>query len=126
MLAALLPHEHFLCIYQVETIASVVELLLETLADLSDRELESFKVVVSLINIDRSDVYRYYSPILWMQPETKDMQDIVFLMVLTNGQTSVEKTKVVLKRMERTDLVQRLSNSSRGPKSKKSKNELKS
>lgn len=125
MLAALLPHEHFLCIYQVETIASVVELLLETLADLSDWELESFEEVLSP-QIYRSDVYRHFSPILWMQPETKDMQDIVFLMVLNNGQTSVEKTKVVLKIMERTDLVQRLSNSSRGPKSKKSKNELKS
>lgn len=99
--------------------SSVIDLLLETLADLSDGELESFKEVLSKIDYHRLDFHRHYLPL--MQWEIVDMQDLVYLMVLTDGQKSVEKTKRVLKIMKRPDLVQRLSNSSSGPKSKKSK-----
>ncbi|XP_074508795.1 uncharacterized protein LOC141778429 [Sebastes fasciatus] len=108
--------QHPSLIQRVETMASVIELLLETLKDLSDKELEWFKVVLSKAYFDR----RY---IPWWQLKTTDMQDTVFLMVLTDGQQSVEKTKEILKTMNRTDLVQRLSDSSSGPKKKHSVDE---
>ncbi|XP_037642059.1 uncharacterized protein LOC119497753 isoform X11 [Sebastes umbrosus] len=104
--------EHWPALTQeVETMASVIELLLETLKDLSDEELERFKVVLR-----KTDFPRRYIP--WWQLEITDMQDVVFLMVLTDGQQSVERTKEILKTMKRTDLVQRLSDSSSGPKKK--------
>ncbi|XP_037642050.1 uncharacterized protein LOC119497753 isoform X3 [Sebastes umbrosus] len=106
--------EHWPALTQeVETMASVIELLLETLKDLSDEELERFKVVLR-----KTDFPRRYIP--WWQLEITDMQDVVFLMVLTDGQQSVERTKEILKTMKRTDLVQRLSDSSSGPKKKHS------
>ncbi len=96
--------------------ASVTELLLETLADLSDRDLERFKEVLLIHHW--SHFYWCLSEYKWMLLETADMQDTVFLMVLACGQQTVEKTKEVLEMMGRTDLVQRLSDSSSGPKSK--------
>nr|XP_046255932.1 uncharacterized protein LOC124064998 isoform X3 [Scatophagus argus] len=97
---------------KVETMASVTELLLETLADLSDRELRIFKDVLLRFHIRHQD-----SVIPVMLPwETSE--DIVFLMVQTYGQKSVEKTKEILKKMSRTDLVQRLSDSNSGPQKK--------
>ncbi|XP_078027616.1 uncharacterized protein LOC117265273 isoform X9 [Epinephelus lanceolatus] len=94
-------------IQRVETIASVIELLLETLAGLSVGELREFKTVLSQNHLHG----RFY----WRQLRT-DMQDTVFLMVQIDGQQSVETTKEVLKKMKRTDLVQRLSDSSKRTK----------
>ncbi|XP_049439410.1 uncharacterized protein LOC125893026 isoform X2 [Epinephelus fuscoguttatus] len=105
-------------IQRVETVTSVIELLLETLAGLSDGELEMFKLF-----LDRSDLRRHYPDIHFGLLRTADMQDTVFLMVLTYGQQSVEMTKEVLKEMKRTDLVQRLSDSSSGTKKKHSVDE---
>ncbi|XP_049901707.1 uncharacterized protein LOC126391181 isoform X7 [Epinephelus moara] len=99
-------------IQSVETMTSVIELLLETLAGLSDGELEKFKKVL----LSQPDFRRGLSDMSLMLPEIKDRQVTVFLMVLTDGQQSVEMTKEVLEKMERTDLVQRLSDSSSGPK----------
>ncbi|XP_039475830.1 uncharacterized protein LOC116320693 [Oreochromis aureus] len=87
----------------VETMESLIELLLETLADLSDSELENFMEILereggSLSPTSLSDV--------------QDVQDVVFLMVRTFGQQSVKKIVEVLKEMERTDLAQRLTDSS--------------
>ena len=90
---------------------SVIELLLETLADLSNRELKHFKQVLW----SQSLVYEPYIEIPW---SVADMQDTVFLMVKTFGQQSLEKTKKVLSEIKRRDLVQRLSDSSSRPKSK--------
>ena len=90
---------------------SAIELLLETLADLSDKELERFKTVLW----SQTDFYTRYSPI---HLKTADRQDVVFLMVQTNSQESLEKTKHILKKVNRTDLVQKLSHSGSGPKSK--------
>ena len=90
---------------------SVIELLLETLADLSNREQKHFKQVLwsqSLV----------YEPYIKISRVVADMQDTVFLMVKTFGQQSLKKTKKVLSEIKRTDLVQRLSDSSSGPKSK--------
>ncbi|XP_037642068.1 uncharacterized protein LOC119497756 isoform X2 [Sebastes umbrosus] len=106
--------EHWPALTQeVETMASVIELLLETLKDLSVKERWMFKEVLS-----ETDFARRCIP--WLQPTMKDMQDVVFLMVLTDGQRSVENTKEILKTMKRTDLVQRLSDSSSGPTKKHS------
>ncbi|KAM6935595.1 uncharacterized protein PEZ65_005936 [Lycodopsis pacificus] len=94
--------------------ASVIELLLETLAGLSHRELKKFKY--DLLN--QTDFHRHSSYISLMLSEVTDKQDMVFLIVLYYGQQSVNKTKEVLKKMNRTDLVQMLSHSSSGPKKK--------
>ena len=90
---------------------SVVELLFETLADLSDDELYDFKKVLWSQSHLPSEIP---SELLMMA----DMQDTVFIMVQTFSQQSVEATMDVLNKMNRTDLVQRLSDSSSGPKSK--------
>eukprot|EP00064_Thunnus_orientalis_P026185 superscaffoldBa00015684_g26672 len=102
---------------EVETMTSVIELLLETLADLSDWELEYFKQVI------QSHFYNPYLEILWMLPMKADMQDTVFSVVQTFGQSSFEKIKDILIKMNRRDLVQRLSDSSSGPKKKHSVDE---
>ena len=94
--------------------ASDIELLLETLDDLSDRELQKFKTIfLSQISSEGR-----YSVIPWRQLDTPDRQDIVFSMVRSYGQQSVARTKEFLMKMNRTDLVQRLSDSRSGPKSK--------
>ncbi|XP_068591178.1 uncharacterized protein [Cebidichthys violaceus] len=102
-------------IQKVETMASVIELLLETLAGLSDKELEKFTDVLW----SQTDFNRRSSDIKLMLLEVTDNQNMVFFMVLIYGQHSVNKTKEVLKEMNRTDLVQRLSHSSSGPKKKR-------
>ncbi|XP_068592430.1 uncharacterized protein [Cebidichthys violaceus] len=101
-------------IQKVETMASVIELLLETLAGLSDEEVNKFKLDLW----SQPDFHRQSSDIQLMLFEVTDNQDMVFLMVLIYRQHSVNKTKEVLKEMNRTDLVQRLSHSSSGPKKK--------
>ncbi|XP_049900901.1 uncharacterized protein LOC126390570 [Epinephelus moara] len=104
-------------IQRVETMTSVIELLLETLADLRDVELMKLWVFQRFLRqIHSSDIQRR----LLM---TADVQDTVFFMVLIDGQQSVETTKKVLEKMERTDLVQTLSDSSSGSKKKHSVDE---
>ncbi|XP_044215680.1 uncharacterized protein LOC122987727 isoform X2 [Thunnus albacares] len=106
-------------IQRVETMTSVIELLLETLADLSNRELEYFKQIIW----SQSYLYKPYLEISWMLLMMADMQDTVFIMVQTFSQQSVEETKDILIQMNRRDLVQRLSDSSSGPKKKHSVDE---
>ncbi|XP_070692016.1 uncharacterized protein [Pempheris klunzingeri] len=102
-------------ILKVETMASVTELLLETLADLSNEELHIFKEVLqSSVRLRR----RYFDFPWWLM--VTDMQEIVFLMMLNFGQESVEVTKEALKKISRTDLVQRLSGDCSAPKQKHS------
>nr|XP_033495582.1 uncharacterized protein LOC117265281 isoform X2 [Epinephelus lanceolatus] len=104
---------------KVEAISSVIELLLETLAGLSDWELEEFKSFL----LSQTCIYEHFSNIQWRLLRTADMQDTVFSMVQNDGQQSVETTKEVLEKMKRTDLVQRLSDSSSGSKKKHSVDE---
>ncbi|XP_042280635.1 uncharacterized protein LOC121906043 isoform X1 [Thunnus maccoyii] len=106
-------------IQKVETMTSVIELLLETLAGLSDGELEDFKKVIW----SQSYHYKPCLEIPWMKPMKADMQDTVFIMVQTFGQQFVKKTKDILFQMNRRDLVKRLSDSSSGPKKKHSVDE---
>ncbi|XP_059194909.1 uncharacterized protein LOC131976046 isoform X2 [Centropristis striata] len=108
--------EHWPALIQkVDTMASVIELLLETLAALRKDELENFKLVLS----QETDLTERISSSSLMLLEIMHMQDMVFLLVQTDGQQSVETTKKVLKKMERTDLVQRLSDRSSPPKVKR-------
>jgi len=89
---------------------SILELLLETLADLSDGELKDFK--------HSSQIYRFYYPYSRthrMLKATADLHHTVYLMVRFYGQKSVEETEKILMKMKKKDLVQRLSK----PKSKK-------
>ncbi|XP_035862616.1 uncharacterized protein LOC118496159 [Sander lucioperca] len=95
---------------------SVIELLLETLKELRDGEFQKFEKVI----VSQTDFYGYFSDNPSIQQGSTDRQDIVFSVVLTYDQESVEKTKEVLKNMKRTDLVQKLSDSSSAPKKKHS------
>ncbi|XP_042346596.1 uncharacterized protein LOC121946190 isoform X2 [Plectropomus leopardus] len=91
-------------IQKVETMTSLIELLLETLADLSNKEFKKFKTVL----LSETDFDTVSEIIVFNLPEIEDRRVMVFLMVQTEGQQSVETTKKVLKRIRRTDLVWRL------------------
>ncbi|XP_039475971.1 uncharacterized protein LOC116330579 isoform X3 [Oreochromis aureus] len=108
-------------IHKIETMESVIELLLETLDALNYRELEEFKLTITKIRHDK-----YYSVLSLMLYRWTDLQHTVFLVVLTYGQQSVEKTMEVLKEMKRTDLAQRLSDCSSLPRKKHSVDERRS
>ncbi|XP_034009287.1 uncharacterized protein LOC117500514 [Trematomus bernacchii] len=96
--------------------ASVIELLLETLKDLSHQDLESFKRVLSQILSDKG--YPHISPRWHMM---RDRQDMVFYLVQDHSEHRLlEMTTEAFEKMNRTDLVQRLSQSSSGPKKKHS------
>ncbi|KAL3980140.1 beta-galactoside alpha-2,6-sialyltransferase (sialyltransferase 2) [Sarotherodon galilaeus] len=113
--------EHWAVLSQkVETLASVIELILETLAGLSYWEFEVFKEVLCKIH------YKHYSDIPRIIYMRTDLQDTVFFMVQTYGEQSVEKTMEGLNEMKRTDLAQRLSDCSPEPKKKHSVDERRS
>ncbi len=82
----------------------------ETLDDLSSEELDEFKSVIEL--------EKGFPPISRRRLKGANTQDIAELMVKTYSQECVELTKKVLKNMNRTDLVQRLSDISSGTKGK--------
>ncbi|XP_051812731.1 uncharacterized protein LOC110968873 isoform X4 [Acanthochromis polyacanthus] len=105
-------------VQRVETMASVIELLLETLEDLSDEELKVFR---KLLWFHNRHLYVWWK---WMG--TADHQDTVIVTVQTYNQESVVKTKEVLEKMKRMDLVQKLSDSSSGFKKKVSEDERRS
>nr|XP_024656557.1 uncharacterized protein LOC112432184 [Maylandia zebra] len=108
-------------IHKVETMESVIELLLETLDGLNEPELSEFNK-----NLPQIHLHQYYSDFSWMWYMRTDLQHTVFLMVLIYGQQSVEKTMEVLKEMKRTDLAQRLSDCSSLPRKKHSVDERRS
>lgn len=96
-------------LFQVATMAAVKHLLEEILNDLSCEELEKFKKQLIGSFWVSSDVPLTFS-------QTKTSTDIVDVMVQSHGQQSVEVTKMILMDMNRTDLVERLSETSSGPK----------
>ncbi|XP_076746413.1 uncharacterized protein LOC112431633 isoform X4 [Maylandia zebra] len=108
-------------IHKVETMESVIELLLEALDGLNEPELSEFNK-----NLQEIHLHKYDSVFSLMRYMRTDLQDTVFLMVLTYGQQSVEKTMEVLKKMKRTDLAQRLSDCSSLPRKKHSVDERRS
>ncbi|XP_026226738.1 uncharacterized protein LOC113169502 isoform X2 [Anabas testudineus] len=94
-------------IQKVETMMSVIELLLETLAALNNTELNYFKLLICELYPHSS-----HSGIMSMLSMT-ELQDTVFLMVQVYGQQSVEMTREVLEEMKRTDLLPMLSDNSK-------------
>ncbi|XP_074538984.1 uncharacterized protein LOC141800390 [Halichoeres trimaculatus] len=99
----------------VETATSVTELLMETLAELSKKELQRFTT-----HLEDTWVLRHTSYIPWLQWVKKGHQETVFSVIMTFGQHSVEITREILKKMKKTDLVQRLSDCSSTHKKKDS------
>ncbi|XP_070823060.1 uncharacterized protein [Chaetodon trifascialis] len=101
-------------IHRVATMAAVKQLLLETHKVLHDWEYKIFRRFLQLI------VSRMHLPnIFGMLIDRADRADTVDLMVQTYGQLSVELTREAFMVMNRTDLVQRLSEFSSGSKGTK-------
>ena len=87
---------------------AVKELLLETLNDLSYEEQKTFTWFLQFTFFQRS-----LPQIPWSRLLEEDMAvSLVDVMVEEYGQKSVEVTREVLMDMNRTDLVQRLSETS--------------
>ena len=101
---------------------SVIELLLKALTDFTKAELKMFKSnlrpVYDLGHSSVKSMQQKAKCIPFDQLDKADKQDTVYLMVQYCGQQSVEMTKEIFNMMERTDLVQRLSDSRSRPKSK--------
>ncbi|XP_070703454.1 NLR family CARD domain-containing protein 3-like [Pempheris klunzingeri] len=89
--------------------ATAIELL-ETLEDLGDRELKTFKWY-----LQQADFLKDFSAIPKSQLEAADRPDTVDLMVQTYSHQCVEVARKVLKRMRRNDLVESLSNTNPEP-----------
>ncbi|XP_026041567.1 apoptosis-associated speck-like protein containing a CARD isoform X2 [Astatotilapia calliptera] len=81
---------------------SLIQLLSETLGNLSDSELMDLKKGLKR---------KYNSAVPWRLLKVADPQDTVFLMLQAYGQQSVKKTM----EMKMTDLTQQLSDSSSEP-----------
>ncbi|XP_076742268.1 uncharacterized protein LOC112431631 [Maylandia zebra] len=94
---------------RVETMESLIELLLETLADLRGSEVRDF---IQILRRKHGSMSSMSPPEMSDLQDVQDVQDVVLLMVRTFGQQSVKKIVEVLKEMERTDLAQRLTDSS--------------
>ncbi|XP_069032162.1 uncharacterized protein [Embiotoca jacksoni] len=111
-------------IQEVETMVSVTELLLETLAGLSDEELNIFNQRRWSLDHQRRDEVLLRRRVLETSDlQTSDLQTLVFIMVQIHRQNSVEETRKILMEMKRMDLLQKLSHSSSGPKEKPSVDE---
>ncbi|XP_034553454.1 uncharacterized protein LOC117822700 [Notolabrus celidotus] len=92
---------------RVETLTSAMELLMETLADLSKEELRELTTILK-----HTFRFRLTSDDPWRLLDERDHQLCVFSIIMTSGQYSVETTREILEEMKRTDLVQRLSDTS--------------
>nr|XP_029138660.1 uncharacterized protein LOC110004554 isoform X2 [Labrus bergylta] len=99
---------------RVEKMTSVIELLVEIIACLTEDQYEEFK---QLIRNEGHKTYKSYIPrLLWQT----NHQDTACVTVLTFGQNSVVKTMKILRKMNRTDLVQKLLETSSSFKKKRS------
>ena len=89
---------------------AVKELLLETLNDLSYEEQKNFMWFLQFTFFQRSLPQIYWSRLL----EEDKAETLVDVMMEKYGQKSLEVIREVLVDMNRTDLVQRLSETSSG------------
>ncbi len=104
--------ELMLGIFQVATMAAVKELLLKTLSDLTNEELNDFKWFQQFKFFQRNLQHT-----LWRQlGKANSAGKLADVMVEVCGQKSVQVTVEVLVDMDRTDLAQRLLDSSSGLK----------
>lgn len=83
-----------------------IALLMETLADLSDREVMYFKKSLSPVHPYQQDC-RLQQILL----EMADLKNTVVFTVLVCGHKFMEKTKEILTKIRKTNLVRRLSDS---------------
>ena len=100
-------YERILHIFQVES--AVQQILLKTLNELNQKDLMNFKWLLQLTHFEKG-----LQQISWSDLERLHHADIVDLMVQISGQQFVEVTKEVFTDMNRTDLVERLSDTSIG------------
>ena len=87
------------------------ELLLETLNDLSNQDLKTLKWLLQFTHFKKD---LPCIPLVQLLPA--DRTEVMDLMMKTCGQQSVEVISEIFMEMKRTDLVQRLSETSSGPK----------
>uniref|UniRef100_A0A4W6BZK1 Pyrin domain-containing protein n=1 Tax=Lates calcarifer TaxID=8187 RepID=A0A4W6BZK1_LATCA len=87
----------------------IKQILLETLNGLSHKELKKYKWFLQFSYFKRG-----LPQIPWSQLEKADRAELVDLMMEMCDQQSVEVTREVFMDMNRTDLVQRLSETSSG------------
>lgn len=97
-------------IFQVATMAVVKELLLETINNLTGEERGKFKWFLQFAFFQRSRSYISWGH-LWETSSADQMADVL---IETCGQKSVEVTMEAFMGVNRTDLVQRLSECSSG------------
>ncbi|XP_074522666.1 uncharacterized protein LOC141787871 [Halichoeres trimaculatus] len=110
-------------IQRVEMITSDIEVLMDVLADLTEEEIGYFRNFLKQTPIEIHKSYVPWWQLLRTDPCTVFVgghQETVFLMIMTCGQHSVETTRGILKKMERTDLLQRLTDTSSRLKKKES------
>lgn len=100
-------------IYQESMMMAVKALLLETLDDLRDEELKTFKWF-----LEQGEILEDFPAIPKSHLEKADRLDTLGLIMQTYNKQSVEVAKKVLMKISRNDLVQNLSNISSGPKCK--------
>lgn len=84
---------------------AVMELLLETLMDLGDEELKIFKWF-----LQQEEILKDFPAIPKSHLKKADRMDTVDLIVQTYNKQFVEVIKKVLTKINRNDLVQKLSN----------------
>lgn len=92
---------------------SVKEKLLATLEDLDYEEFKEFKSLLQQSDTTIDLLIKHKHPTTLAQ-----RVDVVELMVQTYGEQSVEVTREILKKMNRSDLELRLSETSSGSKGK--------
>ncbi|KAL6109536.1 uncharacterized protein ACO6RY_12638 [Pungitius sinensis] len=102
---------------KVEAMATLIELLLETLMDLTSSEFAHFQQSL----LDKIKLSRPSPDFPLRLLSRRDKQDTVFLMVLIYGQQSLTELKEHLKYFRWTNLVKKWPQSSPGPKKKHSK-----
>ena len=90
---------------------AVKELLFEIMMELKDDEVEKFKRFLHLTQFKKD-----LPQIPWSRLSYENNRDVVDLMVNIYGQHYVEVTRETFLDMNRTDLAQRLPESSFGPK----------
>ncbi|XP_074539674.1 uncharacterized protein LOC141800787 isoform X2 [Halichoeres trimaculatus] len=110
-------------IQRVEMITSDIEALMDVLADLTEEEIGYFRNILKHKSIKRNKSCVSWGQLL--QTDTHRVfvgghQETVFLMIMTCGQLSVETTRGILKKMKRTDLLQRLTDTRSRLKKKES------
>ena len=94
-------------------IMSVKGVLLKTLEDLSDEEFKKFKWF-----LQDPDILVGFQAIPKNQLENADRLDTVDKIIQTFSHQSVEVVKLVLKKVDRNDLVEKLSSTSPGAQGK--------